>query len=459
CGDLRALEAVGRWAARHGASVLATLPLLPAFLDRPYEPSPYRPVSHRFWNEVYLDPTETPEFRRSAFLQRLVRTGRFRRRIASLERRDYVDFRSVARIKRRIVEKMIEEFPRAPGPRQRAFHRFVERTPGLAEYARHRASFEPEPAAGEVYHQFVQWLFDEQLRGVAARLRRRGVVLGLDLPVGTHPRGFDARQDAALYARSVSIGSPPDPGVPRGQDWSLAPLDPERLRRVGYRPITDALRHEFSVAGLVRIDHILGFHRLFWIPAGRPPRDGAYVRSATDELYQVVLAEATRAHAMVVGEDLGTVPPEVRPELRRRGILAMYIAELEWDGPGPARPIPAACVASLNTHDHLPFAGYWAERARVDRPASVGLGFPATSTPMGDAFRTATFRLARSPARLLLVNLEDLGGEERPQNLPGRTGQNFSRRFRLTLATLRRDRRAAKLLSTIDALRRTRYVR
>jgi 4-alpha-glucanotransferase len=459
CGDLRSLEAVGRWAAEHGATVLATLPLLPAFLDHPYEPSPYRPVSRRFWNEVYLDPTRTPEFRRSSRLQRLVRSPSFRRRVAALERRDHVDFRAVARLKRNVLERMLAEFRRAPPRRRAAFRRYLERTDGIREYARFRGSLERDPDRGARYHQFVQWLTDEQLRGVARRLRRRGLGLALDLPLGTHPQGFDARRDAPLYVRGIGIGSPPDPGVPEGQAWGFAPWDPQALRRVGYRPLADAIRHECAVASVLRIDHVLGLHRLFWIPVGEPPRNGAYVRYPVHELYAVILAEAAQTGTTIVGEDLGTVPPDVRPELRRHGLLGVYVAELEWDGPGAPRPIPQASVVSMNTHDHLPFAGYWSDRA--NRPPATGgtRGFPPPSTATGDAFRRATLRLARSRAALLLVNLEDLGGETRPQNVPGTVGTNFSRRCRVSLEALRRDARAAELLCTIDAVRRARHAR
>jgi 4-alpha-glucanotransferase len=459
CGDLRTLEALGRWAAGLGATTVATLPLLPAWLDRPLEPSPYRPVSRRFWNELYLDPRSTPEFRRSRYLRRWTRSTVFRRRVATLEREPFVDFRSVARLKRTVVERMLREFARAPASRRRAYRRFVRRTEGLVEYARFRAHAESGGSRSEEYHRFAQWLTDEQLRGVARRLRRRGVRLALDLPLGAHPRGFDAEAEAELCARAVHVGSPPDPGVPGGQDWNFAPWIPERLRDVGYRPFADALRHQFSVAGILRVDHALGLHRLFWIPAGARPRDGAYVRSRAPELYDVLVAEASRAGAEVVGEDLGTVPPELRPALRRRGLLSVYVAELEWDGPGRPRAIPRGSVASLNTHDHLPFAGYWAARAGRTSFASVRAGFPPPSTPAAEAVRIATERLARSPARLLLVNLEDLWGETRTQNVPGMPGRQFARRCARTLESLRRDRASAEWLCTLDALRRRGYAR
>jgi 4-alpha-glucanotransferase len=460
CGDFRALERVGSWAARHGATVLSTLPLLPAFLDRPFEPSPYRAVSRSFRNELFLDPTATPEFRRSRVLQRRVRSAGFLRRVARLERRAHVDFRAVARLKREVVEQLLREFPRAPASRRRAYRRFLARTPDIDAYARFRASREPGRRHAEEYHRFVQWLTAEQLEGVATRLRRRGIVLALDLPIGTHPQGFDAVRDQGIFAQGVEVGSPPDPGVPAGQNWGMAPYRPEELRRAGYAPVVRSLRHELSVSRILRIDHVLGVHRLFWIPVGQPPRRGAYVRSPARELYAVVLAEASRVGATIIGEDLGTVPREVRPEMRRRGLLGMYVAELEWDGPGRPRAIPAASAAMLNTHDHLPFAGYWARRSRSAASApGLRRGFPAGGTPVHEALRISLERLARSPAALLIVNLEDAWGETRPQNVPGTRGANFSRRFLRSTEEFTHDRVINQWLSSLDALRRGRYAR
>ena len=455
CGDLTAFERLGEWAAAHGASVLATLPLLATFLGRPIEPSPYRPVSRRFWNELYLDPVRTEEFARSGAAQRFVRSRAFVRRAAALERRPYVDFRGVARLKREVLERMLRSFDRAPSTRRAAFARFVQRTDDLRSYARFRASFERDRPRSTRYHMFVQWLMDEQLREVASNLRALGTELYFDLPLGADTRGFDARRDAALFVPSMSTGSPPDPGVPDGQDWGFPPWHPGRLRSSGYRPWIAALAHHLRVARMLRIDHALGLHRVFWIPRGEAPSRGAYVRFPSEELYAVLVAEAARAGAEIVGEDLGTVPPELRPALRRNGLLRLFVAQLEWDAPGPASSPSSDSIASLNTHDHPPFAQYWAERAHRPLAGSTPRHRARPGEREWEAFRRAMFRLARSPARVLLVNLEDLWGERRSQNVPGRSGPRmFSRRSRVGLSVLERNRTWSEFLSSIDSLRR-----
>ncbi len=455
CGDLTSFEHLGEWAAAQGATVLATLPLLATFLDRPFEPSPYRPVSRRFWNELYLDPRRTEEFARSAPAQRYVRSRAFRRRVTLLERRPYVDFRAVARLKREVLERMLRSFDRAPPARRAAFRRYVRRTAGVREYAHFRASLERDRSRAEQYHLFVQWLIDAQLREVAARLRAVGVDLFFDLPLGVDTRGFDAQRDATLFVPSMSTGSPPDPGVPRGQDWGFAPWHPGRLRRAGYAPWIDALAHHFAAAHMLRVDHALGLHRVFWIPRGEPPANGGYVRFPAEELYAVLVAEAARAGARVVGEDLGTVPPELRPALRRNGLLRLFVAQLEWNGAGRRPEPPRDCVVSLNTHDHPPFATYWEERVRSRGAMRADRDLFRPGVREWDAFRRATELLARSRAYLMLVNVEDLWGERRPQNVPGRAGaEMFSRRFRVDLGALRRNRRWKELLSSVESLRR-----
>ena len=454
CGDLTSFEHLGEWAATHGASVLASLPLLPTFLDRPFEPSPYRPVSRRFWNELFLDPVRTPEYRNSLSARRFVRSVAFRRRVRALERRAYVDYRAAARLKRAVLERMLRSFERSDSPRRAAFREFLRRSPEIREYARFRAALERTRRPSVRYHEFVQWLTDEQLRAVATHLRSRGVDLCLDLPFGVHPRGFDAVRDAPLYLHSATAGSPPDPGVPGGQAWGFAPWNPARLRAAGYRPWIETLAHHFRIAHWLRVDHALGLHRVFLIPEGHGPSDGTYLRSFARELYATLVAEASRNGAGVVGEDLGTVPPELRSSLRRHGLLRLFVAQLEWEGPGRRKEPPADSVASLNTHDHPPFAAYWRERHPGRAP---GKPTPSGARPYAGeprAFRRALLRLAGSRAELVLLNLEDLWGERRPQNLPGRSGPRmFSRRFRVDLETVYRRRVWGELLDSVHRRR------
>jgi 4-alpha-glucanotransferase len=483
CGDFTALDRMVRCAARWGAHVVGTLPLLPSFLGRPYEPSPYRPVSRRFWNEAYVDVTAEPEFRRSPKIRAWASTGGGGERRARLNARPYVDFRGVAALKREALEFMLEELERRPSRRRTEFHRFVRTHADLRRYARFRARQEVTGATenrwrrkstqsgrhrtgetGEAsayrYHCFAQWLAFGQFERVAHRARRRGVDLYLDLPLGVHPEGSDATGVDHEYAEEASIGAPPDPLFAGGQNWAIPPPDPERLRAQRYSGFIAAVRHHLRVARVLRIDHVMAFHRLYWIPRGASARDGVYVRYRPEEFYAILQVEAARSGATIVGEDLGTVPPEVRPALQRAGILRTYVAQLEWPDPSGrgAPPVPPESVAMLNTHDMPTFGAYWLERRSGARspPSGRGEGRLPTESLRG-AFDRAVRRLARSPARIVLINLEDLWFETRPQNVPGTSGisaRNFCRKMRRTLEDIERDRELAKRLSAVGVSRR-----
>ncbi len=478
-GDLTDLRALVRWASRTGLRFVGTLPLYSTFLDRLFDPSPYRPVSRHFWNEVYLDPTAVPEFVRSREAQKLLASPRSRAELAQLRASDYVDFAAVARLKIQLIELLHRECQREGGRRWTAFQRYLRKRPELKRYAEFRARHEKTPGQRRrlaAFHMFAQWLMEEQLRALSREAERSGVRLYLDLPLGVHPEGWDVEERKDAFVPGVSIGAPPDRNHPTGQSWGLLPHHPQREREQGYSELRETLRRLFAVSKILRIDHVMGLHRLYWVPDGRSPADGVYVAYRPDEAYAIFALEAQRAGAEVVGEDLGTVPPEVRPALRERGFLRMYIAQTEWDGRAhpPAPPAPDS-LAALNTHDMPPFARFWADHTAAGHERAVGSGgtdphsprklLPGVPSPpwqdggAREALMGALRRLARSPARHLLVNLEDLWLEERRQNQPGPSGQgepNFRRKCRWTVEEIVRSSELRAVLEELIALRRPR---
>ncbi|MGC2035677.1 MAG: 4-alpha-glucanotransferase, partial [Thermoplasmata archaeon] len=296
CGDFSALERFVAWAADHGATVVGTLPILSAFLDRPYDPSPYRPVSRTFWNEVFLDVTREPEYEGSEPVQRIVASADFQNELERLRSREYVDLRRVARLKRQVLEGMLAQLRSRPSRRSAELDRFPGKENRLAAYARFRAEMEVhrrpprsreeapsdpsvptdrEAAARADYHRYVQWLSTRQLEAVSRFGRSRNVDLYLDVPLGTHPQGFDAWWEGPAIVSSASIGVPPDPGFPAGQNWGIAPANPERLREEGYTAFVATVRKHLDIVRVLRIDHVMGIHRLFWILNGTRARDGA----------------------------------------------------------------------------------------------------------------------------------------------------------------------------------------
>lgn len=332
------------------------------------------------------------------------------------------------------------------------------------------------------FFAFLQWLADRQLAGAAAAGRAGGLAIGLyrDLAVGANPNGADAWSDHALVAPGVAIGAPPDRLSLSGQNWGLAPINPLVLRRRGFMPFIQAVRANMRHAGVLRIDHVMSLRRLYWVPGGMTAAAGAYVAYPFDTLLRLVALESRRQRCAVIGEDLGTVPEGFRETLQRARVLSYRVAVFERREGGafvPPRDYPALAAASAATHDIATLKGFWLgidiawrrrlllypdaeaearegwERDRdrrllLDALAAEGLmaperfgeflpenGEPAYSAELGDAILAW---LARSRARLMLVQLEDVVGEDEQANLPGTTDAhpNWRRRMRCALEEL-----------------------
>ncbi|MET9743506.1 4-alpha-glucanotransferase, partial [Streptomyces sp. NPDC006422] len=298
------------------------------------------------------------------------------------------------------------------------------------------------------FHSRLAWLTDGQLAAAQRAAREAGMPIGLvhDLAVGVHPGGADAWAQRDVFAQGISVGAPPDAFNARGQDWGLPPWRPDRLAETGYAAFRDLLRGVMRHAGAVRIDHVMGLFRLWWIPEGEPPTEGTYVHYDAEAMLAVLLLEATRSGTYVIGEDLGTVEPGVRETLHARGVLGTSVLWFERDWEGGGRPIPADawrtdCVATATTHD-LPSTAARLTGDDVRLRERLGLStasgaeaaaevaeWLALFTREGllaggthdeeEAVRAVHRFLWRTPARMTGVWLPDLVGDRRPQNLPG----------------------------------------
>jgi 4-alpha-glucanotransferase len=473
-GDLADLRELGGWAARDlGAGFVLVNPLHASSVVPPMEPSPYLPVTRRFVNPVYLRVEDVAECaylgaRDYATVRRLGKGLR-----ATGRRGEQLDRDAVWAAKKEALE-LIMQVPLPPG-RQAAYDAFVaEQGQGLVDLATwcalteahgtvwsswppalHDPHGEGVAAAREQladrveFYARLQWLLDEQLAGAQRSLTEAGMPVGVvhDLAVGVHPEGADAWALQDVLARGVTVGAPPDAFNQQGQDWSQPPWRPDRLAEAGYAPYRDMLRTVLRHAGGVRVDHILGLFRLWWVPKGLGPAAGTYVRYDHEALVGILALEAHRAGAFVVGEDLGTVEPWVRDYLGERGVLGTSILWFERDAGGrPLRPEHwrELCLASVTTHDLPPTAGYLAgEHVRLR--AELGLltrpveeerasdeaeqeAWRATLTELGllrpDAGEREVVEalhrfLVRTPARLLGVSVADLAGDRRTINQPG----------------------------------------
>ncbi len=505
-GDFSDLETLAEWTAGLGGGVVATLPMLGAFLDEPFEPSPYAPASRLFWNEIYLDPRRLPEFEENFAARRLLDSADLQNEIEALQREPLVDYARLASLKRRVLEELAHRFFSRPGDRYDEFDRFVRGKRDLETYAAFRAvgdrrgepwqrwperlrdgslataDFDEEDYR---YHLWTQWACEQQLAALAKEARQRGPGLYLDLPLGVHGSSFDVWRERDLFATGASAGAPPDTFFTKGQSWGFPPLIPQRLREHGYDHLIDCFHHHLKHAGLLRIDHVMQLHRLFWIPQGMEAADGVYVTYPAEELYAVLTLESHRHQAMIVGENLGTVPPEVYTAMDEHEVLGMYVVQYELQpGSQGLREPPQHTAASLNTHDMPTFSAFLnaldvddlesleffdADQARAERERRAQLRREMESAaavePPGDkaAVERAILRqvlewLAVSPARMMLVNLEDLWGETSPQNVPGTHTErpNWRRKARLSFEEFSRAPEVVDVLRRIDELRRKR---
>jgi 4-alpha-glucanotransferase len=477
-GDLGDLAELCRWSAEQlGAGFVLVNPLHATSPTPPLEASPYLPATRRFVSPLYLRVEDVPEF---ADLTSAVRAdiGRSALQARSVDHADIRLDRDAVWEAKRAALTLVHAVRRSP-ERQAAYERFVQvEGGGLTDFATWCALAEVHgpvwadwpvalrvphgPAVTEArerladrvdFYRWLQWVADEQLGAAQRTALSGGMSLGVvhDLAVGVHRHGADTWALQDVMARGVTVGAPPDAFNQQGQDWSQPPWRPDRLAEAGYGPYRDMLRTILRHAGGIRVDHVIGLFRLWWVPEGASPAAGTYVRFDHEALVGILALEAWRAGAVVVGEDLGTVEPWVRDYLAQRGILGTSI--LWWERDAEGRPLPPErwrelCLATVTTHDLPPTAGYLRaehvrirdelglltrpveEERRVDAEARAEWLSVLVSRGLLDAdadiesdeqaMVEALYRaLAATPGRLLGVALTDAVGDRRPMNQPG----------------------------------------
>ncbi|PLS75869.1 MAG: 4-alpha-glucanotransferase [Actinobacteria bacterium] len=446
-GDLGDLRRLGRWSATQGAAMSLVSPLHAPLPTAHQQPSPYFPSSRCFRSPLYLRVEDVPGAREmTPDLAPLAAAGR------ALNQDRRIDRDEVWRLKLAALETLWGAFREHGAPE---FDDYCEAEGGaLAGYAtfcalaeEHGGPWSTWPArlqdpegAGVLgfvdahrdrirFHQWLQWLLDGQLAAAGAEI---GLVH--DLAIGVDPEGADAWLWQDCFARGVRVGAPPDEFNTQGQDWGLPPFDPWRLRAAAYEPFVRTLRAAFRHAGGMRVDHVMGLFRLFWIPAGAGAREGTYVRYPAEEMLGILALESQRAGAYVVGEDLGNVEDSVREELTARRVLSY---RLVWFEDRPPTQFPAHALAAVTTHDLPTVAGLWsgedlAEQERLGLEPNVEAtveihervrswtGVPADA-PAGEVVAAVYRLLATAPSAIVTATLEDaLAVEERP-NVPGTT--------------------------------------
>jgi 4-alpha-glucanotransferase len=492
-GDFGDLAVFARYAATNGADFLLLNPLHAPMPTTPVPPSPYAPSSRRFTNPLYLSVTATTAYQRADL--------ELRKRVDALrpDRRALIDYDEVRQAKMAALDLLYattdpptctdaalvsfatyNAIAERHGPDWRTWPDGLRRPDGPAV-----AAFRDTAQDRVRFHIWLQELCREQLAAASAAATDAGMSIGIvqDLAVGVDPGGADAWALADVIADAVRIGAPPDVFNQHGQDWGLAAWHPARLAETGYAAYRDLLRRVLHGASGLRVDHVAGLWRLWWIGPGAGAADGTYVRYDAEAMAGILALEALRAGAVVVGEDLGTVPPEVTDGLRQRGMLGstvLWFARDFTETPAPFTPWrrwPALALGSVSTHDLPTAVGFLRgehvrvraelgqlvhdvarEQAAADTDRRMLLDFlRARAVRDEDAVVRMMHRgLAASPSRLVAASLYDVLGEVRQPNLPGTVDEypNWRIPLPLSLEDIVADRRVARISMIFTAVRR-----
>ncbi|GAC1303007.1 MAG: 4-alpha-glucanotransferase [Vulcanimicrobiaceae bacterium] len=531
-GDLTDLRDFVRFAATVGADIVGVNPLHALHYVEPEAASPYSPTSRFFRNPLYLDVEAVPEFGcdhpRADALRARVRSEPFATMLEGLRDTPHVTYGRVARAKYSALEECYAVFREMRGERAAGFRAYVERgDTRLERFAVHEALVErflrpdgsergwlywpPEyrdPASDAVrafaakerrridYFKYLQWSIEEQLATVAIEARALAIGLYLDVAVGVDRNSADVWYDATAYVLDETVGAPPDPLGPHGQNWGLAPPAPALMLRDGGTAFAELLAENMQNAGALRLDHVMGLLRLFLIPYGESAEHGRYVDYPFEELLAIARAASEAERCLIVGEDLGNVPPLFRERMEAERIFSYRVLLFERENDGAFRAperYPELALATATTHDVPTLIG-WAIGRDIDTHANIGLTSSESTelahnarrvdvsrlldalrgageldherferlhrhvderrTDAGafdDLVRAAYRYLARSPARLVLVQLDDALGELEQVNLPGTDTEypNWRRKSAVDLDRLRDDPRLRMLVDDV----------
>jgi 4-alpha-glucanotransferase len=528
-GDFADLRTVIRRAAAHGAAFVGLNPLHALFAANPGHFSPYSPSTRRFLNVLYIAVPEVEEYASCPAAQGLVASRAGAARLYELQQADRVDYRGVASLKLEVLRLLWREFEarhlRNATPRAREFQSYrSERDEALQLHALHEAvdahvratnpdcwgwpawpeelrdprgpgvrAFAKSHALEVEFHAWLQWLAESQLRTARLLAKELGMAVGLygDYAVGVNPAGSETWSDQRVYRMDAAVGAPPDALALKGQDWGIPPQDPLALASEAYRPFRALIVSNLRHFGALRIDHVMALFRQWWVPRGFSSTDGGYVHYPLDDLMSVLALESERHECLVVGEDLGTVPDEVRAALARYGVYRYKVLLFEKERDGRFRAphdYERRAVASVTTHDLPTLAGYWEgrdleirdalslypndeirrlvheERDR-DRAALLAALRDAALDPVTPSAPDQAYSeplaiavqqfLASSTSALAVVQIEDLIAMRDPVNVPGTSDEypNWQRKLTADIDELFDRESVVRLLSAVARAR------
>ena len=539
CGDFTDLGRIVEWAGKElGAGVIGLNPLHALRNTVPYHISPYAPYSRLYLNELYIDLDRLPELSGSEEGQRQLLGPEFQATLRALRQTRQVDYDAVATTKRTMLDlaystfitedysgeephlqpnteraKRLERFIQSEGTPLELYaafqtleeeRRLIQSTsttwhdwpkqflmPGqpVREFAnRHRKRIR--------FFQYIQWVASEQLNEIQRTAEQLAMPIGLyhDMALGADRNGAEAWIYQSVLALGADCGAPPDSFAPEGQNWGLPPINPHALRSSSYELLIQLLRNNFRSGGAIRLDHVMAFFRLFWIPRGRPASEGTYVHYPFEDLLAIVALESVRSRTLVIGEDLGTVPDWVREQLAKARVLSYRVFYFERHADGAMKPpghYPAQSLAVTTTHDLPTLAGFWSSedlqvrsrlgafhddtayrQAREERqrdkvhilnalqherllPTGMTEDLATAPTMTTELCHAIHLYLARTPSYLVLANLEDGLGELSQTNLPGTIDShpNWTRKYSIPVDHMLHDERLRQLGAVLRSAR------
>ena len=420
-----------------GGAFLGTLPMLATIYQGEHaNRSPYSPSSRLFWNEIFLDVTDLPGQEHAPETD-----------FAALNSAELVDYPAVHAAKMEIIARSAQAFFARHPDGDDDYRAYLQSVPHLPAYAGFMAELTGGGDDTVRTHLYAQYACHIQLSRFKAMAEQdRAAQLYLDYPIGIHAAGFDARQFGHLFLSGYFVGAPPDLMFRKGQNWEFRPFDPRAFEQDRFAYFRATIHHYFRYARMLRLDHIMGFYRIFCIPEGADGHEGVYIHYPFDAFVAVLCLEAERHDGVMIGEDLGTVPDAVRHAMEKHNFNRMWLFQFDLKKE-PSRTfngIGRSMIAGFNTHDMFPFAAFQtgadlktlhrlklmsmpemvkmgSERRKLLRDWSVG----------GQAYLTALEGMARSSARFVIVNMEDFWGEAAPQNIPGTMDEypNWRKKF------------------------------
>ncbi len=527
-GDFADLKRIAGWIAGLRGSFIGINPLHAIPNTQTFGVSPYSPISRLYKNFVYLDIEDVPEVKESEGDREVMASRKFMKELDELRKTDFIDYEKAAFLKEKILRKAFDIFYRKHYKlntnRVRDFEKYISEEGKALEYfaifmalredmkKKNAYSWQEWPEkyhdiSGKavetfrkarkkemLFYQYVQWLIDGQLKAISAMTKNLGMGLGLyyDLAIGSVTGGSDAWSYQDVIAEGADVGAPPDDFSPDGQQWGFPPLIPDKLRDTGYELFIQTIRKNMKYGGAIRIDHALGLFRLFWIPDGMTPKDGAYVIYPSEDLLRIIALESFRNKTMVIAEDLGTIGENVRDALKRFHMLSYRLFYFERNYPDPSflspDKYPDMAMCAVTTHDLPTIYGYWKgrdveirknlgkylndlswqqqinDRERDKKLILIALksqgiipdNYPAEPEKIPEMTPELCFAiykyLALTPCKLLLVSLDDIIGNLNQQNMPGTVDShpNWIQKTPVTLEEVIGDKQFADLAEMLN---------